>query len=36
VFVCIGYADKHKSDRQFNVRDWFYLRLQPYRQKSLL
>jgi hypothetical protein len=29
------YADKHRSDRQFNVVDWVYLRLQPYRQKSI-
>jgi hypothetical protein len=29
------YADKHRSDRQFSVGDWVYLRLQSYRQKSL-
>jgi hypothetical protein len=29
------YADKHRSDRQFSIGDWVYLRLQPYRQKSL-
>jgi hypothetical protein len=29
------YADKHHSDRQFSIGDWVYLRLQPYRQKSM-
>jgi hypothetical protein len=29
------FADKHRSNRQFNVGDWVYLRLQPYRQNSI-
>jgi hypothetical protein len=29
------FADKNRSDRQFNVGDWVYLRLQPYRQNSI-
>ena len=28
-------VDKHRQDRSFNVGDWVYLRLQPYRQKTL-
>ncbi|CAD6246089.1 unnamed protein product [Miscanthus lutarioriparius] len=28
-------ADKHRSERQFNVGDWVYLKLQPYIQSSL-
>ncbi|XP_075670107.1 uncharacterized protein LOC142639856 [Castanea sativa] len=29
------HADKHRSKRSFSVGDWMYLRLQPYRQKSI-
>ena len=29
------YADKGQVERQFEVRDLVYLRLQPYRQSSL-
>ena len=29
------HTDKHRSERSFSVRDWVYLRLQPYRQKSI-
>jgi hypothetical protein len=28
-------ADKHRSEREFQPGDWVYLRLQPYRQKSV-
>ena len=28
-------ADKHRSDRVFDVGDWVYLRLQPFKQQSL-
>ncbi|XP_075645315.1 uncharacterized protein LOC142616324 [Castanea sativa] len=28
-------VDKHRSDRVFEVSDWVYLRLQPFKQKSL-
>ena len=27
--------DQHRSDRSFDVRDWVFLRLQPYKQMSL-
>ena len=29
------YADKHRIARSFEVGDFVYLRLQPYRQSSL-
>jgi len=28
-------ADKHRSEREFAVGDWVYLKLQPYVQSSL-
>jgi hypothetical protein len=28
-------ADQHRSERSFEVGDWVFLRLQPYKQKSL-
>ena len=28
-------ADKHRSKREFEVGDWVFLRLQPFRQKSM-
>jgi hypothetical protein len=28
-------ADQHRSDRSFEVGDWVFLRLQPYKQMSL-
>lgn len=29
------YADKLRTERSFDVGEWVYLRLQPYRQKSI-
>lgn len=29
------YADKNRSEREFALHDWVYLRLQPYRQTTL-
>ena len=29
-------ADQHRSDRSYQVGDWVFLRLQPYRQLSLI
>ena len=28
-------ADQHRSERNFDVGDWVFLRLQPYKQMSL-
>ena len=28
-------ADQHRSEQSFNVGDWVFLRLQPYKQMSL-
>ncbi|XP_074318113.1 uncharacterized protein LOC141654902 [Silene latifolia] len=29
-------SDRHRSDKQFAVDDWVYVKLQPYRQQSLV
>jgi hypothetical protein len=29
------YADRHRTYREFAIRDWVYLRLRPYRQLSV-
>ena len=28
-------ADQHRSERNFEARDWVFLRLQPYKQTSI-
>lgn len=28
-------ADLHRSERQFQLHDWVYLKLQPYVQSSM-
>lgn len=30
------YADRNRSDRVLSVGDWVYLKLQPYRQASVV
>ncbi|KAK0585384.1 hypothetical protein LWI29_027714 [Acer saccharum] len=30
------YADRNRTERKFEVGDWVYLRLQPYRQSSVV
>jgi hypothetical protein len=27
--------DKHRQERHFEVRDWVFLRLQPFKQKTM-
>lgn len=29
------FADKHRTEKEFFVGDWVYLKLQPYRQSSI-
>ncbi|KAI5324163.1 hypothetical protein L3X38_033236 [Prunus dulcis] len=29
------YVDQHRTEREFNIGDWVYLRIQPYRQTSI-
>ncbi|WMV42463.1 hypothetical protein MTR67_035848 [Solanum verrucosum] len=29
------YADKRRTEREFNVGDWVFLKLQPYKQTSV-
>lgn len=29
------FADRKRSDREFQVGDWVYLKLQPYKQQSV-
>ncbi|XP_071728608.1 uncharacterized protein [Rutidosis leptorrhynchoides] len=29
------FADRHRTDREFNISDWVYVKLQPHRQVTL-
>ena len=29
-------VDRHRKDQQFDIGDWVYLKLQPYRKNSLV
>lgn len=29
------YVDKHRTEREFAMGDWVYLKLQPYKQRSM-
>ena len=29
------FADKHRSEREFQIRDWVFLKLHPYKQQSM-
>ncbi|XP_026459213.1 uncharacterized protein LOC113359856 [Papaver somniferum] len=30
-----AYIDAHRTEREFSIGDWVYLRLQPYRQRTI-
>lgn len=30
------YADQHKIEKEFQVGDWVYLKLQPFKQQSVI
>lgn len=29
-------ADKHRMDKHYSIGDWVYVKLQPYRQQSVV